>query len=350
MSQNRVVEVVPTRSSPTLHAPDRALSAAARTAVAAGVPDSTRAAYSNDFTKFKNWCEANDRSPLPATAETLTEYAAHLAYRDEPKPLSPGSIERVRSAIRSAHRAAGLEPPDSIGLAKVVKGYRARLAESRDPRAKPRKATAATKDTLTQVIAGFDLATPAGVRDAAIWLLGFSFAGRRSEIASLDIEDAVETDEGLTIKVYRKKGQRFDEIAVPFAENPALCPVLAVMRWKACLANHGRTSGALFVRINRHGHIGPNITRDGRPIGDPTGRMTAQAISQVITRSAGRKALTGRWSGHSVRRGFATEARKAGHDRIRIARQGGWSDNSTALAGYMEDADRWTDNALKGVL
>jgi hypothetical protein len=28
----------------------------------------------------------------------------------------------------------------------------------------------------------------------------------------------------------------------------------------------------------------------------------------------------------------------------------GWADNSTALADYIQDADRWTDNTRKGVL
>jgi integrase len=327
---------------------DLVLSPAAKAALAAGVPASTSAAYAKDFEDFTTWCTDVGRTALPATAETLTEYATHLAYG--PKPRTPSSIERVRSSIRNAHRSLALQPPDSLGLAKVVKGYRATLAEAKDPKAKPRKATAATKDSLSSVASALDLSSPAGCRDTAIWLLGFGIAARRSELAALNIEDITETGDGLTVMVYRKKLQRLDEVAIPFAADVTLCPVLAVMRWKACLERHGRTTGPLFVRINRHGHLGPDMRRDGRPIGDPAGRMTGQAISQVIERTARSVALTGRWSGHSVRRGFATEARKAGHDQIRIARQGGWADNSTALAGYIEDADRWTDNALKGVL
>lgn len=342
-------EVAQTSTSPADQRPiDFTLSPAAKAAIAAGVPESTRVAYANDLEDFADWCAAVGRTPLPATAETLTEYATHLAYG--PKPRTPSSIERARSAIRNAHRSLALQPPDSLGLAKVVKGYRAKLAEAKDPKAKPQKATAATKDSLINVTGALDLSSPAGCRDMAIWLLGFAVAARRSELASLNIDDVTETGDGMTALVYRKKLQRLDEVAIPFAADVALCPVLAVMRWKACLERHGRTTGPLFVRINRHGHLGPEVRRNDQPIGDPNGRMTGQAISQVIERTARAVALTGRWSGHSVRRGFATEARKAGHDQIRIARQGGWADNSTALAGYIEDADRWTDNALKGVL
>jgi site-specific recombinase XerD len=317
-------------------------------AVAAGVPDSTLAAYGRDLDDFRTWCGMVGRTALPATAETLTEYATHLAYGD--KPRSPSSIERARSAIRGAHRAAGLEPPDSLGLAKVVKGYRAKLAEAKDPRARPRRATAATKTALTAMLAKLDRDSPAGRRDAALILLGFCIAGRRSETAALNITDVVETEDGLTVSVYRKKTLTHHDVAIPYAEDPSLCPVLATKEWLEHLAACGRRDGPLFVRISRHGILGPDITRAGRPIGDPTGRMTAQAVSHVIGRKARGAALPGRWTGHSVRRGFATESRKAGHDRIRIARGGGWAEDSTALAGYMEDADRWTDNALKGVL
>lgn len=342
-------EVATTGSSGADKRPqDLALSPAAKAALRAGVPESTAVAYKKDLDDFIAWCADTDRTALPATAETLTEYATYLAYG--PKPRTPSSIERARSAIRNAHRSLGLQPPDSLGLAKVVTGYRDKLAKAKDPKAKPQKATAATKDSLANATGALDLSTPAGCRDMALWLLGFAIAGRRSELAALDLSDVEETEEGLMVTVYRKKLKRLDEVAVPYAHDVALCPVLAVLRWKACLERHGRTSGPLFVRINRHGHIGPSLTRDGRPIGDPTGRMTGQAISNVIARRARAVALAGRWSGHSVRRGFATESRKAGHDQIRIARQGGWADNSTALAGYIEDADRWEDNALKGVL
>ncbi|MFD7377929.1 site-specific integrase [Streptomyces mirabilis] len=56
----------------------------------------------------------------------------------------------------------------------------------------------------------------------------------------------------------------------------------------------------------------------------------------------------GQWTGHSLRRGFATAARKAGHDLVGIGRHGGWADGSRALLGYLEDSDRWEDNPVVG--
>ncbi len=62
-----------------------------------------------------------------------------------------------------------------------------------------------------------------------------------------------------------------------------------------------------------------------------------------------RSSLTGQWTGHSLRRGFATAARRAGHDLERIGRHGGWADGSRALLGYLEEADRWEQNPVAGL-
>ncbi|MFE9137610.1 tyrosine-type recombinase/integrase [Streptomyces sp. NPDC007355] len=72
----------------------------------------------------------------------------------------------------------------------------------------------------------------------------------------------------------------------------------------------------------------------------PGGRLTAEAAAEVIERLADAAGLSGAWSGHSPRRGFATAARAAGHDSLEIARAGGWADGSRVLARYMDDVDR----------
>lgn len=323
------------------------LDAATIEALAAGVPDSTRTAYLADVKAFATWCSETDHCGLPATPETLATYATYLAYT---RNLSPKSIERARWAIRKAHKIAGLPVPDSGHLAQVLKGYRRHLAKTKNPKAKPRKATAADQDALAAMLAKLDLRSPAGKRDAALILLGFAVAGRRSELSALDITDVQDAPEGMIVTVYRAKTGDVQEVAVPYAENTDLCPVIAVTRWLNCLDMHGRTKGPLFVRIDQHGNIANEVRRGGRSIGDASGRMTPQAIGQVVGRKAREAALGGRFSGHSLRRGFATAAHRAGASKLRIARQAGWDDDSVVLDEYIEDADQWDDNALKGVL
>ncbi|MET8451632.1 hypothetical protein [Streptomyces sp. NPDC005209] len=60
--------------------------------------------------------------------------------------------------------------------------------------------------------------------------------------------------------------------------------------------------------------------------------------------------LPSRWSGHSLRRGFATAAKQTGKDLIETARHGGWVDGSKSLAGYFEQAGMSDEtNPLYGI-
>ncbi|MFJ3820530.1 tyrosine-type recombinase/integrase [Streptomyces nodosus] len=331
---------------------DRQLTPAARQAVQDGIPDSTRRAYTADLAAFTAWCASVGRRPLPATPETVTEYTAHLTLTPSPRtgrPLAPSSIERALAAIRTAHQAANLPTPETKGARKVLSGYRERLALTKNPAARPRRAAPATPDALREMLATLDRTTLAGKRDAALLLLGYACAARVSELAALDRADAVETDDGLLVNVYRSKLKRHDEVAVPYGAHPATCPVRAARALLVALDADGRTAGPLFVRIDRHGRIAPPMTRHGQTIGDPAGRITPTAAAAVVTRAATAAGFEGRWTGHSLRRGFATAARRAGHTLERIGRHGGWADGSRALLGYLEEGDRWERNPVTGL-
>ncbi|MEU9888814.1 tyrosine-type recombinase/integrase [Sphaerisporangium sp. NPDC051011] len=253
------------------------------------------------------------------------------------------------AAIRTMHRYANVPLPETKAARKVLDGYRQRLALAKDPAAKPRKADPAVPDTLRAMLTVLDRATLAGKRDAAAMLLGYACATRIGELVALDVADVAETPDGLLVTVYRPKIKKFTEVAVPYGRVPATCPVRAVRDLLTAMAEAGRTAGPLLVRITRHGRIAAPLTRHGRPIGDPDGRMTTDAIADVITRIATTAGLEGRWTGHSLRRGFATAARRDGKTLERIGRHGGWADGSAALLGYLEEGDRWTDNPVVGL-
>ncbi|MBY8879747.1 site-specific integrase [Actinacidiphila acidipaludis] len=352
MSQSSEIAVRANGSSGALDNRTPALSGAARAALEAGTADSTRRAYSADWRAFTDWCTTVDLAPLPATPETVVEYVTHLTTTPRPKtgrPYSPSSIERTIAAIRTAHTAANLTPPSTKGARIVLRGYRDRLARAKDPAARTRKAQPAVPEALRVMVGTLDRTTLIGKRDAALLLLGYATAARVSELVALDLADVVETEQGIDAQVYRRKIKSFTDTAVPYGSNPATCPVRAVRALRDALAEAGRTDGPLFVRIDRHGRLAPPMYRQGVSIGDPAGRLTPQAAAQVVEKSAEAADLEGEWSGHSLRRGFATAARKAGHDLVRIGRHGGWADGSKALLGYFEDEDRWEENPVAGL-
>ncbi|MFJ9018763.1 tyrosine-type recombinase/integrase [Streptomyces sp. NPDC102259] len=330
----------------------RPLSEAARAALEAGTADNTRRGYSSDWAAFTVWCAATGERPLPATAETLVEYVTYLAATPSARtgrPLAPSSIRRALTSIRAAHRAAGVTPPEVIGARKVLSGHLDKLAKAKDPAARPRKAAPATPRELRAMLADVDRTTLKGKRDAALLLLGFATAARVSELSSLDVSSATETEHGYDVHVYRHKVREWTDAPVMYGTDPATCPVRALRAYLVALAEAGRTEGPLFVRIDRHGRVAPPMMRRGQIIGDPTGRMTGEAIGDLVATLADRCDLKGEWSGHSLRRGFATAAYAAGSDLLSIARAGGWGDGSRTLAGYVQTIDRVKNSPLIGI-
>ncbi|MFI2664861.1 tyrosine-type recombinase/integrase [Micromonospora carbonacea] len=323
---------------------DTEVSASTWALIDEATPATTRRAYRDEWTRFTRWCNAQQRTALPATAETLAEYAGHLAGRD----LAPSSIGKALAAITKAHVTAGHGEPDRRGAREVLRGYRKRHVQTGG---KTKRAPALTLTALRAMVATLDPDTLTGVRDRAVIVLGFAMGARRSELAALDLADLEPHAEGLQVTVRISKTDKEGRgrfVAVPYGSNLATCPVRAVEQWRTALAHHGRAEGPLFLRIDRHGRLGHVAT--GR--GDATGRITGETVAAIIRRAAVAAGLdaASAFSGHSLRRGFATAAYAAPDaDLVRIARHGGWKEGSAALFGYLEEVDRWRKNPAAGI-
>jgi site-specific recombinase XerD len=338
MNEVAAIEPGPEHAVPV---PVGMLSDAAAARIARSVPAETQRAYRGDLARFVDWCaEESDAAnttveALPATADSLASYLTWMADTGR----APATIERGLAAIIRAHKAAGLAQPDTQAARAVIRTAQRDAAEAGRG---VDKATAVTVAALRALVAVCDPQTLIGRRDRAVLVLGFATAARRSELARLDVADVAECDEGITVTVRVTKTGVGREVAVPYGSRSDTCPVRAVRGWTEIA---GITEGPLFRRVDSHGTLGrsPN----GRGTSD--GRLTGQAIALIVARAAQRAGLAGGWSGHSLRRGFATEARRAGHDLVAIGRHGGWKDGSRALLGYFEEVDRWTENPLIGI-
>ncbi|MFE2614380.1 site-specific integrase [Micromonospora chalcea] len=324
------------------------------------MPESTRRAYTGDLHRFLTWCgdqQLLDVFPAPDDAlHTLLASGLdiHLVVNKYVNTLAdagraPATIERALAAIAAAHRAAGAGVLPTHGPRAVLRAYRRDRATS-GASVRVRKAAPVTITALRAMVSVLDRSTPAGVRDTALLVLGFALGARRSELAALDITDLTFTPDTLQITVRTAKTDRHfagRTADLPWGSDPRTCPVRTAQAWLATLADHRRTTGPLLVRIDRHGRLGRVPT--GR--GSADGRLTGQAVALIVARTAAAAGLDphAAWSGHSLRRGFATETYRTGADLLRIARAGGWKDGSTTLRGYIEDIDRRQANPLTGV-
>ncbi|HEY5115005.1 MAG TPA: hypothetical protein VIJ00_05740, partial [Nakamurella sp.] len=83
---------------------------------------------------------------------------------------------------------------------------------------------------------------PSGVaarRDAALLLMGFAGAHRRSELTELTLEDVtLHSTDGLHVRLRRSKTDqeaRGTVKALPYGRDPATCPPCAYIRWRQVL-------------------------------------------------------------------------------------------------------------------
>ncbi len=343
--------IVPAAVTP----PADGLSELARRAISASVPENTRRAYGRAWADFTAWCAAEGRQALPAAPETMIEYATYLCYQRPaldragfPVPgvtgLKLSTVRLKLYAVSAVHEASGYRAPRDKRAARVVKGYQDELARARHPRAKVSKVTPLTLEVLDTLI-GTGLKGEQHLiqlRDAALFAIDYSGATRGSEIVLINVEDITIVPKGLTIDLRRIKTGGDSVVKIPEAGAPRTTAILR--RWVKALAAEGWTAGPLFPRISRHGQPG----QPSRGNADD-GRMNSQSALNRIRRAQEAAGIEGRLTMHSGRRGFATEAADAGIAKLRIARHGGWKDDSQALDGYIEDAEGWAHNPLNKV-
>ena len=286
----------------------------------------TRRAYAADWAAFQAWCAARGVAALPADPATVAAYLAGMA--DAGRKVS--SIERALAGIAHGHRAAG-QPwqKGHAGVREVVKGIRRRLGVA------PSQKVPVTDDELRAIVAALD-DSPAGLRDRALLLVGWFGAFRRSEIVALVVADVTFAPEGLIVHLRRSKTDQEGQGAakgLPYAGDPALCPVRALRAWLAVAGQEG----PVFRSVDKRGRIGVRA-------------LTGAAVALIVKRAVERAGLDSeRFAGHSLRAGFATTAARKGRDLAGIMRQTGHKSERVARA-YVRHASLFTANAAAGLL
>lgn len=265
---------------------------------AASKSDATRRAYQSDFNDFARWCGSRGETPLPASVAAVAAYLASLADAG----LKASTITRRCAAIAYAHRLASHEPPTSAEPVKaVLRGIRRRIGTAVERKA---PATARAIQAMLRKIPD----TPAGRRDRALLLIGFSAALRRSELVALEVGDVRTVAEGIVIVVRRSKTDQEGqgaEIAIPAGSR--LRPVEALTAWRTCLPEIGQDSSSpLFVSIGKGGRI------TNKRLSDRTVALIVKKWARVA------KLDPAIFSGHSLRAGFVTSALDAGADTFKI--------------------------------
>jgi integrase len=210
-------------------------------AIDAGRTESTLAAYSCAWRRWDRWCTSRQIAPFPATPAAVCAYLTECAARG----LSHATIEPACAAIGYQHRRQGADNPIQAELVRQVRrGLRRTLGTAPRRRARP-LGTA----EIRRILARIDRGTAKGARDAALILLGFASALRRSELAALTLADIEAKPAGLLLTVRRSKTDpdvRGQVVGVAPGQHPATDPIAALDAW---ITIRGSTAGVVFTSL-----------------------------------------------------------------------------------------------------
>jgi len=263
----------------------------------------TERAYAHDWDDFATFCGRHALEPLPAAPQTLALYLKALETRRSRSPagvragsvgLSLPTLRRRLAAIASRHATAGLETPTDHPLVrKLLRRY------SRSRGTAVRKKDPLLIDRLPVLFMAMteDLAA---ARDRALLLLGYAGAFRRSELVALDVEHLRFSKAGLYVWIAaakndpRKKGRELYVPRLPAASpSAALCAVVALERWLEAVG----VAGPVFRTFD----LRRRLTETRLDPGD---------VARILRRRAVAAGVAGDFAGHSLRRGFITNAAK----------------------------------------
>ncbi|MFF8458860.1 site-specific integrase [Streptomyces albidoflavus] len=314
-----------------------ALDTASDTHAADQRPDNTTRAYAADWKTWTAFCTQFD---IPVTAATRGTLRAFVDYLWNHEHRAYTTIDRKLAGITVTLRRPPynlvLNPDDTTAARELLKDYRRAAEQAGEPPRGRGKAPAMRLVTLREIIATCD-SDIFGLRDRAMLLVGFAIAARRAELAGLRLRNICDDDNGLLIHVRVSKTDP-RTVPVPYGSHPDTCPVRA---WKAWAEAAGITDPDkhAFRRIHHTGAVQPH-------------GLSPQRAGDIITAAGLRAGCEELFTGHSVRSGLATEARRQGKDRKAIAAITGHKENSKVLDGYMQVVDRWSkeDNALVGLM
>ncbi|MFE7133710.1 integrase [Streptomyces sp. NPDC057638] len=391
----------------------RMTGAAARRLIAS-VPRNSRDARSSRWGSYADWCAENGWDTAEPGA--VLSHLADLADRGHPAATLEahfGTLRGLRTIGESPLSGAEIK-----SCQQIITHRAGEEADDPDVEPGPLQADGVTPDDLRQMLRTLDRTTVRGKRDAVVLLIDWWMAGRASEPARLNLHDVKITTvkvpdpathggtirvKALVIKLRRSKADqnaRGHEIRILAPGDDELCPIRALEKWLAVLADDGQlTPGPLLRRVDRHGNIGAKAA--GRHTADPKrrGGITAETVSDIVTATARAAELTPtptpeetaaaaqakqeahaaaaaapttedagvilkawraakraaqqavrRITGHSMRRGCIQAMLDAGHPAEKVALHSRHSPSSSAFDVYRKNRLAWHETTTRGVL
>ncbi len=259
---------------------------------------------------------------LPASPESLTFY-----LNSQSNTKKSQTLKVHLSAIASWHITQGLADPTKHPLVlKTMKGI-TRVKAYTQRRAIPLNLEQI--ENFQKIYSNEP--SLRDLRNNAMIQLGFFGYFRRSELVSIKFEHLIRTPEGIKILIPRSKTNQEgppEEIGIPYS-NGDICPVTSLFEW-------------LEASKITYGYIFPPIRNNCIMRGHITDNKVNLIIKEMVD-AIGEDSTY--YSGHSLRRGGATQAYLGGAPDSIVMKHGRWK-RLTTMMKYREDATLFQYNAV----
>ena len=273
-------------------------------------------AYKADFKDFTLFCKKNGLNSIPSEPKVITLYLTHLS-----KSSKFSTLKRRLASISVIHKLNGhyLDTKHPIITENLLGIKRAKGTYQ-----KAKKPILISDLKLIINAINQDKASKNKLVNKALILIGFSGGFRRSELVSIEFEDVEFVREGLKIFVRRSKTDQSGEgmtKGIPYFTNPEYCPVVSIKKW---IEESKIQSGKIFD-------------------------MSDKNVALIIKKYAALAGLDHRkYSGHSLRSGFATSTAELGAEERSIMAMTGHK-TTQMVRRYIKEANIFKNNALNKI-
>ena len=276
----------------------------------------TLRAYKADYKDFASFCFRNGFKTMPSEPKIISFYLTYLS-----KSCKFSTLKRRLASISVIHRLSGhyidVKHPMIAENLMGIKRTKGIYQKTKKP---------ILFNELKSIVDAIDKYDNEKnrLKNRALILIGFAGGFRRSELVAIDYEDVDFVSEGVKIFVKRSKTDQSGEgmtKGIPYFANQKICPVISLKNW---IEKSEIRSGKIFD-------------------------MSDKSVALTIKKYAAIAGLdSNKYSGHSLRSGFATSTAELGAEERSIMAMTGHK-TTQMVRRYIQEANLFKNNALNKI-
>ena len=276
----------------------------------------TLRAYKSDYKDFASFCLRNGFKSMPSEPKIISLYLTYLS-----KSCKFSTLKRRLASISVIHKLSGryidtkhpVITENLMGIKRIKGSYQ-----------KAKKPILINELKLIVNVIDKDKNEENRFKNKALILIGFAGGFRRSELVAIVYEDVEFVSEGVKIFVKRSKTDQSGEgmtKGIPYFSNPDYCPVISLKNW---IEKSEIKSGKIFD-------------------------MSDKSVALTVKKYTGIAGLdSNKYSGHSLRSGFATSTAELGAEERSIMAMTGHK-TTQMVRRYIQEANLFKNNALNKI-